>query len=128
MSMNSHKLKFWKAFGEARVTKSDLWREFGGNQFPGFAKPELMAELQNKSKMFAECILEKLMILGDRTKTSADENEDKEGLNAIRLIGLTADFFGGFDGMTRLHNAFEKSGGNTYKMNRFWDQIGTWCS
>jgi hypothetical protein len=46
----------------------------------------------------------------------------------IRAIGQTAAFFGGFDGMTKLHDAFEKAGGDTYKLNRLWDQIGGWCA
>jgi hypothetical protein len=50
----------------------------------------------------------------------------------IRLIGQTAAFFGGFDGMISLHDAAEAMVGNTneigYYLNLLWDRIGGWCS
>jgi hypothetical protein len=53
-------------------------------------------------------------------------------LHDIRLIGQTADFFGGFDGMKKLHDATERMVGNTnavgFHLNLLWDRIGSWCS
>lgn len=45
MAVTAEKLKYWGAFGETRFTKSDLWRQFGDNMFPGFPTPEFMARL-----------------------------------------------------------------------------------
>lgn len=36
---------FWKAFGDKRFTKAELWRVFGHRAFPGFATPEWLANL-----------------------------------------------------------------------------------
>lgn len=44
----------------------------------------------------------------------------------IRLIGQAAAFFDGFDGMTKLHDEFEKVGGDTYKLNHLWDGVSVW--
>jgi hypothetical protein len=71
-------------------------------------------------------ILNELKTLVDRTPVPAEANS--ADLNAIQLIGLTAHFFGGFEGMTRLHNAFGKGGGDTSKLNRFWDRVGAWSA
>lgn len=50
----------------------------------------------------------------------------------IRLIGQTAAFFGGFDGMIALHDAAEALVGRDnsvgYYLNLLWDRIGGWCS
>lgn len=50
----------------------------------------------------------------------------------IRLIGNTAAFFGGYDGMTRLHDAAEalvdKDNSVGFWLNRMWDGIGGWLS
>jgi hypothetical protein len=50
----------------------------------------------------------------------------------LRLIGYTADFFGGFDGMKKLHDAAERLVDNDnsigYWLNSMWDRIGSWCS
>jgi len=76
--------------------------------------------------MNSEDILHELKILVDRTPLPA--RMDNPDLHAIQLIGRTAHFFGGFDGMTRLHNAFQKAGGDTGKLNRFWDRVGAWSA
>lgn len=48
----------------------------------------------------------------------------------IRLIGTTAAFFGGADGMTELHDAAEalvgKDNSVGYWLNKLWDGIGGW--
>lgn len=36
---------FWKAFGDKRFTKADLWRAFGNNHFPGFPTPEWLTRI-----------------------------------------------------------------------------------
>jgi hypothetical protein len=65
-----------------------------------------------------------------------DERRDSARGKAIRhdieLIGQTAAFFGGFDGMKKLHDAAEQIVGfdNSvgFWINRLWDGIGGWCS
>jgi hypothetical protein len=51
---------------------------------------------------------------------------------AIRTIGRTAVFFGGFDAMKRLHDAVEAMTGATneigFELNFAWDGIGGWWS
>lgn len=51
---------------------------------------------------------------------------------AIRTIGRTAAFFGGYDAMKRLHDAVEDMTGSTneigYELNFAWDGIGGWWS
>jgi hypothetical protein len=51
---------------------------------------------------------------------------------AIRTIGRTAAFFGGFKAMKRLHDAVEDQTGATneigYELNSAWDGIGGWWS
>lgn len=50
----------------------------------------------------------------------------------IQIIGRTAAFFGGFDGMTKLHDACETMTGNRneigHVLNLAWDGIGVWCA
>lgn len=65
---------------------------------------------------------------GDR---SAEAEAAREVVREkIKLIGRTAAFFGGFDGMTKLHNAVEEMTGNRNEigdvLNRTWDGIGGW--
>lgn len=48
----------------------------------------------------------------------------------LRLIGRTAEFFDGFDGMKRLHDAAEQLVDNDnsvgFYLNLLWDGIGSW--
>lgn len=48
----------------------------------------------------------------------------------LRTIGLTAAFFGGTGGMTKLHDAVEAMTGNSNEigevLNRTWDGVGGW--
>lgn len=48
----------------------------------------------------------------------------------IRTIGRTAAFFGGYEGMAKLHDACESRTGSTNEigsvLNRTWDDIGGW--
>lgn len=67
---------------------------------------------------------------GDRSaETDAARDVVRE---KIKLIGRTAAFFGGFDAMTKLHNAVEEMTGNRNEigdvLNRTWDGIGGWCA
>ena len=62
---------------------------------------------------------------------SKDQASEGQALMAqIRSIGLTASFFGGFDGMKKLHDAAEAATGCTneigYVLNLAWDRIGGW--
>lgn len=61
----------------------------------------------------------------DQASTERDQVREK-----IQIIGRTAAFFGGFDGMTKLHNACEEMTGNRNEigdvLNRAWDGIGGW--
>lgn len=55
------------------------------------------------------------------------ENERDAAREKIHIIGRTAAFFGGFDGMTKLHDACEViSPGTGSELNRAWDGIGGW--
>lgn len=60
-----------------------------------------------------------------------DAASEREAIKeALRTIGLTAAFFGGVDGMTKLHDAVEAMAGETNEigdvLNRTWDGIGGW--
>ena len=50
----------------------------------------------------------------------------------LRLVGMTAAFFGGYGAMKRLHDAAEDLVGNTnevgYIINRAWDMVGGWLA
>ena len=66
---------------------------------------------------------------------SAERRDSARGkaiLPDILLIGQTAAFFGGFDGMKKLHDAAEEIVGfdNSvgFWIHRLWDGIGGWCS
>lgn len=56
--------------------------------------------------------------------------EANEIVVKLQLIGQTAAFFGGFDGMTRLHDAAEALVGRDnsvgYTLNQAWHGIGGW--
>lgn len=43
MSVNLNQLEFWRAFGDKRFTKADLWRAFGRNESSVFPTPEFVA-------------------------------------------------------------------------------------
>lgn len=62
-------------------------------------------------------------------KANADRDQVRE---KIQIIGRTAAFFAGFDGMTKLHNACETMTGNRNEigdvLNHAWDCIGGWCA
>ena len=63
---------------------------------------------------------------------SHERDDPKRGplLMKLRLIGQTAAFFDGYDGMKRLHDAAEAIVGcdNSigYTLNYVWDGIGGW--
>lgn len=66
-----------------------------------------------------------------RGKTTATAEAERDQVREkIQLIGRTAAFFGGYDGMMKLHNACEASTGNSNEvgdvLNRAWDGIGGW--
>lgn len=68
-----------------------------------------------------------------RGDASRDANAERDQVREkIQIIGRTAAFFGGFDGMTKLHDACEAMTGNRNEigdvLNRAWDQIGDWCA
>lgn len=69
-----------------------------------------------------------IRLRGDSTTTATAERD--KAREQIQLIGRTAAFFGGFDGMTKLHDACEAMTGNTNEigdvLNRAWDGIGGW--
>lgn len=48
----------------------------------------------------------------------------------IEAAGQAASFFGGYDGMKKLHDACEQQVGNDnsigYHLNYLWDMIGGW--
>ena len=66
------------------------------------------------------------------TSTAQADSERNQVRDKIQIIGRTAAFFGGFDGMTKLHNACEAMTGNCNEvgdvLNRAWDGIGGWFS
>lgn len=47
-------------------------------------------------------------------------------LQKIRIIGETANFFNGIEGMRKLEIAFSNAGGDARKLNHFWNQVGEW--
>lgn len=59
-----------------------------------------------------------------------DEVRGQVIVKDIRLIGNTAAFFGGYDGMTKVHDAAEALAGKDnsvgYWLNKMWDGIGGW--
>lgn len=64
-----------------------------------------------------------------------DERRSLTGLalrKEVKTIGMTAAFFGDYDGMKKLHDACEALVGNDnsvgYWLNTMWDGIGSWCS
>lgn len=56
----------------------------------------------------------------------------EELFKQLRLIGMTASFFGGWDAMKKLHDAAENLVGNTnqagFYLNNAWDMIGDWVA
>lgn len=64
--------------------------------------------------------------------SSSAETERDQVREKIQIIGRTAAFFGGFDGMTKLHDKCEAMTGNRNEiggvLNLAWDRIGGWCS
>lgn len=83
-------------------------------------------------------IQEKLIALARQLITLRGDHSEKAESERdlvrekIQIIGLTAAFFGGFHGMTKLHDACEAMTGNRNEigevLNRAWDGIGDWCS
>lgn len=68
-----------------------------------------------------------------RGDTSLEANKERElVLEKIQIIGRTATFFGGFDGMKKLHDTCEAMTCNRNEignvLNSAWDNIGDWCS
>lgn len=75
-----------------------------------------------------------------RSLTLRDPLEQRDALEdridalveKIQITGLTAAFFGGFKGMTELHDAAEAVVGRDNSvgatLNRLWDGIGGWWS
>lgn len=73
-----------------------------------------------------------------RGMTYRDPMELRDGLDAridalaerVQVVGLTAAFFGGFEGMRSLHDAAEALVGRDnsvgFHLNRLWDGIGGW--
>lgn len=63
---------------------------------------------------------------------SSDDPELKVIVAQIRAMGHAASFFGGFDGMTALHDAAEAATGKRndigYRLNHLWDGIGGWLA
>lgn len=61
-----------------------------------------------------------------------ESDEAKLLLAKVHAAGYTADFFGGFDGMRRLHDAAEELVGNDnsvgYWLNYMWNGIGRWLA
>lgn len=59
-----------------------------------------------------------------------DDTQIKAVIGKIHLIGHTAAFFGGYDGMKALHDAAEALVGSDnsvgYILNQAWDGIGGW--
>lgn len=60
----------------------------------------------------------------------SDKPEAEALLENIRIVGRTADFFGGYEAMKKLHDAAEELVGNDnsigYWLNKNWDGIGSW--
>lgn len=71
-----------------------------------------------------------IRLRGDTTTRASVERDLVR--EKIQIIGRTAAFFGGFDGMTKLHDACESMTGNLNEigdvLNRGWDGIGGWYS
>lgn len=68
-----------------------------------------------------------------RGGTSVEATSELDLVRAqIRLIGRTAAFFGGFGGMSKLHDACEEATGNRNEiggvLNGAWDGIDNWCA
>lgn len=73
-----------------------------------------------------------------RALTYRDPMEKRDALDEriyalayrIQVAGVTASFFGGYDGMKRLHDAAEAVVGRDNSvganLNRLWDGIGGW--
>ena len=63
-------------------------------------------------------------------RSAAAEAARDQVREKIEIIGRAAAFFGGFDGMTKLHNQCEAMTGKTNEigdvLNRTWDGIGGW--
>lgn len=73
-----------------------------------------------------------------RGLTYRDPVDLRDGLDAridalaerIQVVGVTAAFFGGYDGMRKLHDAAEALVGRDNSvggiLNRLWDGVGGW--
>jgi hypothetical protein len=63
-----------------------------------------------------------------RGDSSTDAEVERDAVREkIHIIGRTASFFGGFSGMTELHDACEAiEPGTGSVLNRAWDGIGGW--
>lgn len=87
-------------------------------------------EPRNIQEELIELVRELKSLRGD-TSQSADDGRDAI-TEKIRTIGRAAAFFGGYDGMKRLHDACESMTGDTNEigevLNRKWDMIGGWLS
>lgn len=77
--------------------------------------------------MSAQTLLDTLKALVDQATIPATST-DANTLEKIRLIGETAHYFGGYGAMSKIHNEFEKAGGDTFKLNRLWDGVGVWAA
>jgi hypothetical protein len=69
---------------------------------------------------------------GLRDRKGRDNKRAVEITHEVEVIGSTAAFFGGFEGMEQLHDAAEQIVGNDnsvgYWVNRMWDGIGGWLA
>lgn len=66
---------------------------------------------------------------GDSTYDSRSPDEKaraKVALEKFRLIGRTAAFFGGYEGMLALNDAIVTGGGDSAWTNRMWEGIAGW--
>lgn len=81
--------------------------------------------------------IEEMLVEMVRKYDTMDSNGRRgaEGLairKEIELVGTTAAFFGGYDGMKKLHDAAEEFVNNDnsvgFYLNLIWDGIGGWFS
>lgn len=81
-------------------------------------------------KQIEQHIVEIVREFDSLPRPARDSERGKAILNELVLIGQTAAFFGGFEGMIELHNAAEHLVGDSnevgYYLNQAWDGIGGW--
>lgn len=89
--------------------------------------------VKDRNEKTADELLVELILEWDLM--SEDQRKSAQGqriLSEVQLIGITANYFGGYEGMRKLHDAAEARVDNSnqvgYWLNRMWDLIGSWLA